>query len=202
IDIGGPAMIRAAAKHHARVTVVVSPDQYDEVAAAVEAGGPDGEMRRRLAAEAFFTTAAYDAAGAGWLGDDLVVPLRRVTALRYGENPHQAGGLYLEEGKRPGWMRAHLLHGQAMSVNNHADPEAPGRLADDLGSGAVPTIKHTVACGAARADTVIESFRRAWEGDSLAAFGGVIGIAGEVDADTAAEIADRFVEVLVASSVS
>ena len=202
IDIGGPAMIRAAAKNHARVTVVVSPDQYEEVAAAVEAGGPDGEMRRRLAAEAFFATAAYDAAVSGWLGDDLVVPLRRVTALRYGENPHQEGVLYLEEGKRPWWMQANLLQGKEMSFNNYADAEAAWRLANDLGSGAVAIIKHTVACGAARADTVIESFRRAWEGDSLAAFGGVIGIAGEVDADTAAEIADRFVEVLVASSVS
>ena len=110
--------------------------------------------------------------------------------------------LYLEEGKRPWWMQATLLQGKEMSFNNYADAEAAWRLANDLGPGAVAIIKHTVACGAARADTVIESFRRAWEGDSLAAFGGVIGIAGEVDADTAAEIADRFVEVLVASSVS
>lgn len=202
IDIGGPAMIRAAAKNHARVAVVVSPTQYEEVAAAVEAGAVDGDLRRRLAAEAFFHTASYDAAIAGWLGDALVVPLRKVQTLRYGENPHQEGALYLEAGADPWWARAELLQGKEMSFNNYADAEAAWRLANDLGPGSVAIIKHTVACGAARAGTVAEAFGLAWEGDPLAAFGGVIGIAGEVDAETAGAISGRFVEVVVAASVT
>ncbi len=202
IDIGGPAMIRAAAKNHARVTVVVSPSRYDEVAAAVESGGIDPDLRRRLAAEAFFATAAYDGAIAGWMGDDLVVPLRRVSGLRYGENPHQEAALYVERGANPWWAEAVMIQGKEMSFNNYADAEAAWRLAHDLGPRSAVVIKHTIACGAASAGSVAESFRLAWEGDELAAFGGVVAIAGEIDAETAGHIADRFIEVVVASSVS
>ena len=154
IDIGGPAMIRAAAKNHSRVAVVVSPAQYDTVAGAIEAGSLDLEARRRLAAEAFFVTAAYDGAIAGWLGDDLVVPLRRLESLRYGENPHQEAAIYAEEGSAPWWRQATLLQGKEMSFNNYADAEAAWRLANDLGPESVAIIKHTVACGAARAGSV------------------------------------------------
>lgn len=202
IDIGGPAMVRAAAKNHRYVGVVVSPSQYDEVAAAVEAGGLDDDLRRRLAAEAFFHTAAYDAAIVGWLGDDLVLPLRHAGELRYGENPHQAASVYRVEGDPSWWADADQIQGKEMSFNNYADAEAAWRLACELGEGAVTVIKHTNAAGAARARSVAEAFEEAWDGDSLAAFGGVIGINGEIDKATANALVDRFVEVVIARSVS
>ncbi len=202
IDIGGPAMIRAAAKNHTRVAVVVSPSRYDDVAAAVESGGVGGELRRRLAGEAFSSTAAYDAAIAGWMGGDLVIPLQRVSGLRYGENPHQEAALYVERAASPWWAEATLTQGKEMSFNNYADAEAAWRLVHDLGPDAAVIIKHTIACGAAAASTVADSFRLAWEGDDLAAFGGVVAISGEIDAETAGQIAGRFVEVVVALSVS
>lgn len=202
IDIGGPAMLRAAAKNHRYVGVVVSPDQYDEVAKAVESGGLDDDLRRRLAAEAFFHTASYDASIVGWIGDDLVIPLRRAGELRYGENPHQDAELYLEDGAAAWWSTATQHQGKDMSFNNYVDAEAAWRLAGELGEGAVAVIKHTNAAGAAIGDSIAGAFERAWEGDPLAAFGGVIGINGELDEGTATAIADRFVEVIVARSVS
>jgi phosphoribosylaminoimidazolecarboxamide formyltransferase/IMP cyclohydrolase len=201
IDIGGPAMVRAAAKNHRHVGVVVLPSQYDEVASAIESGGLDSDARRRLAAEAFFHTASYDAAVAGWLGDDLVVPLRRVGALRYGENPHQSAILYREDGLDSWWAAARMIQGKEMSFNNYADAEAAWALANDLGEGAVTVIKHTNPAGAARGGAVASNFERAWEGDSLAAFGGVVGVNGALDAETAALLADRFIEVVVAREV-
>ncbi|HEU4895027.1 MAG TPA: bifunctional phosphoribosylaminoimidazolecarboxamide formyltransferase/IMP cyclohydrolase, partial [Acidimicrobiia bacterium] len=202
IDIGGPAMVRAAAKNHHHVGVVVSPTQYDEVASAVESGVLDQELRRRLAAEAFFHTASYDAAIVGWLGDDLIIPLRHVDELRYGENPHQAASVYREDDVSSWWTEATLVQGKEMSFNNYVDAEAAWRLACDLGDGAVTVIKHTNAAGAARGDSVSDAFQRAWDGDSLAAFGGVVGVNGEIDAETAAALVDRFIEVVVARSVS
>jgi phosphoribosylaminoimidazolecarboxamide formyltransferase/IMP cyclohydrolase len=201
IDVGGPAMIRAAAKNHGRVTVVVSPARYDEVATAVESGGPDAGLRRRLAAEAFFETASYDAAISGWLGDDLVLPLRRVGSLRYGENPHQEAVLYREEGADPWWAEAVFHQGKEMSYNNYLDAEAAWSLCNELGAGSVVVVKHTNPCGAARAPDLAEAFEAAWEGDPLAAFGGVIGINGVLDPATARAVAGRFVEVVIASSV-
>ena len=201
IDIGGPAMVRAAAKNHQHVGVVVSPDQYDEVAGAIESGGLSPEQRKELAAEAFFHTASYDAAVVGWIGDDRVIPLRKVSRLRYGENPHQTGLLYREEGAEPWWHLAVLHQGKQMSFNNYIDAEAAWRLATDLGPGAVVIVKHTNACGAARGGDVVSTFESAWDGDSLAAFGGVIGINGTLDAATAEAIGERFVEVIVARSV-
>jgi phosphoribosylaminoimidazolecarboxamide formyltransferase / IMP cyclohydrolase len=201
IDIGGPAMIRAAAKNHQRLAVVVDPARYDEVAMAIEAGGIDLELRRELAAEAFFQTAAYDAAIVEWLGGDRILPLRRVSGLRYGENPHQPAALFVEEGESPWWAEADQVQGKEMSFNNYADAEAAWRLCADLGPNSAVVVKHTVACGAAAAGSVAESFRLAWDGDSLAAFGGVVGINGEIDSPTAEEIAGRFVEVVVARSL-
>ena len=201
IDIGGPAMIRAAAKNFARVGVVVSPTRYDEVADAVEAGGLGDGLRRELAAEAFFYTAAYDAAIVGWIGDDRVVPLRRIEELRYGENPHQRAAVFAEEGAAPWWLLATQHQGKAMSFNNYADADAAWRLASDLGVGAVVVVKHTNAAGAAVAPTILESFLQAWDGDSLAGFGGVVAINGPLDEETAREIASRFVEVVIAISV-
>lgn len=202
IDIGGPAMVRAAAKNHHRVGVVVSPSQYDEVASAVESGDLPDELRRRLAAEAFFHTASYDAAIVGWLGDDIVIPLRHAGELRYGENPHQEAAVYREDGVAAWWADADQLQGKQMSFNNYVDAEAAWRLAVDLGAGAVTVIKHTNAAGAARGGPIVDMFRRAWNGDPLAAFGGVLGVNGEVDLDTAKAIVERFIEVVIVSGVS
>ena len=201
IDIGGPAMVRAAAKNHHHVGVVVSPDQYDEVAGAIESGGLSPQQRKELAAEAFFHTASYDAAVVGWIGDDRVIPLRKVSRLRYGENPHQTGLLYRVDGAQPWWHLAVLHQGKEMSFNNYIDAEAAWRLAIDLGPGAVVVVKHTNACGAARGNHVVSTFKSAWAGDSLAAFGGVIGINGALDVSTAKAIGEHFVEVIVARSV-
>jgi phosphoribosylaminoimidazolecarboxamide formyltransferase/IMP cyclohydrolase len=201
IDIGGPTMIRSAAKNHSYVAVVTSPTQYDDVAAAVEAGGLDEKQRRVLAAEAFFHTASYDAVIVGWIGEDLVVPLRKADELRYGENPGQPAQLFVEDGGEPWWATAEQHQGKAMSFNNYADAEPAWRLANDLGSHAVVIVKHTNPCGAARGASVGEAFQKAWDGDSLAAFGGVVGINGVLDVETADMIVGRFVEVVVARTV-
>jgi len=202
IDIGGPAMVRAAAKNHQYVGVVVSPEQYDEVAKAVEGEGLDDDLRRRLAAVAFFHTASYDAAIVEWIGDDEVLALRSGGELRYGENPHQPASIYRQPGAPAWWAEATQHQGKDMSFNNYADTEAAWRLAGDLGEGAVVVVKHTNAAGAARGGSVFEAFQRAWDGDSLAAFGGVIAINGELGEETASALAERFVEVVVARSAS
>jgi phosphoribosylaminoimidazolecarboxamide formyltransferase / IMP cyclohydrolase len=202
IDIGGPAMVRAAAKNHHHVTVVVSPDQYEAVAAAIEAGGPEPAIRRRLAADAFFHTAAYDAAIVGWIGDDRVLSLRNAGTLRYGENPHQLASIYREDGAVPWWAVATQHQGKEMSFNNYADTEAAWRLATDLGDGSVVVVKHTNAAGAARGQSIAAAFEDAWDGDPLAAFGGVVAVNGELDQPTATAIAARFVEVVVARSAT
>jgi phosphoribosylaminoimidazolecarboxamide formyltransferase/IMP cyclohydrolase len=200
IDIGGPTMIRAAAKNHRYVAVVTSSDQYDVVAKAVEDGGLDDELRRRLAAEAFFHTAAYDAAIVGWIGPDRVIPLRHSSGLRYGENPHQSGEIYVEDRATPWWASAVLHQGKEMSFNNYMDAEAAWRLASSQ-TGCVAIVKHTNACGAAYGGEVAETFERAWACDPLSAFGGVIGINGTIDRATAESIADKFVEVVVCSTI-
>lgn len=202
IDIGGPAMVRAAAKNHRYVVVVTSPSQYEDVATALESGGLDEDLRRRLAAEAFFHTACYDAAIVDWLGDDLVLPLRKVAGLRYGENPHQQSALYREEGVSSWWSSAEQLQGKEMSFNNYADTEAAWSLVRDLGEGAVAVIKHTNAAGAAIGSTILEAFEGAWAGDPMAAFGGIVAINGQLDEPTAVRIAEKFVEVVIGRSAT
>ncbi len=201
IDIGGPAMVRAAAKNFRHVGIVTSPGQYEEVAQAVEEGGLDDNLRKHLAATAFFQTASYDAAIVGWIGDDLVIPLRRVSELRYGENPHQPAALYVEDGARPWWRDAVQHQGKEMSFNNYADAEAAWRLAS-AEPGVVAIVKHTNPCGAARGVATAETFERAWACDPLSAFGGVIAINGVVDETTARSISEKFVEVLICSGVT
>ena len=201
IDIGGPAMVRAAAKNHAWVGIVTSPRQYDEVAAAVESGGLDDDVRSRLAREAFFHTASYDAAIVGWIGENRVIPLRRVSELRYGENPHQPASIHVEDGVEPWWMGATQHQGKEMSFNNYVDAEAAWRLACGH-PGCVAIIKHTNACGAAYGADLAESFERAWACDPLSAFGSVVGVNGTVDEAMARSISSRFVEVVVCAAVT
>ncbi|NQV07749.1 bifunctional phosphoribosylaminoimidazolecarboxamide formyltransferase/IMP cyclohydrolase [bacterium] len=206
IDIGGPTMIRAAAKNHAAVGVVVGPDQYAGVADAVEQGGLDAEHRRTLAREAFFHTAAYDAAIVGYLegdlGERMVVALERDDLLRYGENPHQAAASYRVASGGGWWTRARQIQGKAMSYNNLADAEAAWRLANDLSGAAAVVVKHMNPCGAAEADGTFNAFSAAWDCDPLSAFGGVIALREELDEATARALADRFVEVVIAPSLA
>ncbi len=209
IDIGGPAMIRAAAKNHRWVGVVTSPAQYAEVAEAVAAGGLPAELRRRLARAAFFHTAGYDAAVVGWLerGDRLperiVLPLERTRSLRYGENPHQEAATYRQVGAGPGWWDAARIHqGKELSFNNMLDAEAAWRLAAEFTQPAVVVVKHTNPCGVAAAADLPAAFTAAWEGDPLSAFGSVIAMNRPLDAVTAGQVAERFVEVVIAPDVA
>ncbi|MEA3502108.1 MAG: bifunctional phosphoribosylaminoimidazolecarboxamide formyltransferase/IMP cyclohydrolase, partial [Actinomycetota bacterium] len=204
--IGGPAMVRAAAKNQAWVAVVVSPDRYDDVAVAIERGGTTTELRAELAREAFFLTAAYDAAIVNWLenagADRLVLPIEKVASLRYGENPHQGAALYATPGSNGWWARSKKIQGKEMSFNNHADADAAWCLANDLPTGSVAIIKHTNACGAATGHATADAFERAWACDPLSAFGSVIAVNGTLDADTAEAISRCFVEVVIAPGIT
>ncbi|MGH8911010.1 MAG: bifunctional phosphoribosylaminoimidazolecarboxamide formyltransferase/IMP cyclohydrolase [Acidimicrobiia bacterium] len=206
IDIGGPTMVRAAAKNHAWVGIVTDPVQYEEVARAIADGGLDAELRRRLASQAFFRTASYDAAIVGWLhpGDlpeKLVLAMERIDVLRYGENPHQGGASYRQLGKPSWWADATLTQGKAMSFNNHLDAEAAWRLVNKFDLPAVVIVKHTNPCGVAVAPSGAEAYARAWDCDPVSAFGGVVGMNRPLDSATAELVVERFVEVVVAPAV-
>ncbi|HKI56284.1 MAG TPA: bifunctional phosphoribosylaminoimidazolecarboxamide formyltransferase/IMP cyclohydrolase [Trueperaceae bacterium] len=187
IDIGGPTMVRAAAKNHPSVLVVVDPDDYESVLLALEKGA-DEDLRRRLARKAFAHTAAYDAAIVAWMERDQVLPehldvaLERVEELRYGENPHQQGARYREVGKRGWWDGVTQHSGMALSYLNLFDAEAAWRLAFELGAGRAAVIaKHANPCGAAVADDLATAYAAAFEADPKSAFGGVVALPGGVD---------------------
>ncbi|TDD61850.1 bifunctional phosphoribosylaminoimidazolecarboxamide formyltransferase/IMP cyclohydrolase [Actinomadura rubrisoli] len=213
IDIGGPTMVRAAAKNHASVAVVVEPSAYRTVLDAVRAGGFTLEERRRLAAQAFSHTASYDVAVASWFAgsyapdetaaeaqwpDFLGVTWQRANVLRYGENPHQRAALYMGGGSDGGLAAAEQLHGKEMSYNNYVDADAARRAAHDFDAPAVAIIKHANPCGIAIGADLAEAHRKAHACDPLSAFGGVIAVNGTVTAELAAQIAEIFTEVLVA----
>ncbi|EFV12363.1 bifunctional phosphoribosylaminoimidazolecarboxamide formyltransferase/IMP cyclohydrolase [Segniliparus rugosus] len=208
IDIGGPSMVRAAAKNHPSVAVVVDPGLYDEVLAAVDAGGFDLARRRQLAQLAFQHTAEYDSAIANWFsaqesGDEppawASLTLRRADVLRYGENPHQRAALYVNATARSGLAQAEQLHGKQMSYNNFTDAEAALRAAGEHEGPAVAIIKHANPCGIAVGETVAEAHRKAHACDPVSAFGGVIAVNREVDEALAGQIAEIFTEVVVAT---
>ena len=211
IDIGGPAMVRAAAKNHASVAVVVDPAAYVDVLDAVRAGGFTLAQRRALAVAAFRHIADYDIAVASWLGssaptDDVFPPWmgaswRRVSALRYGENPHQRAALYTASGVT-GLAGAEQLHGKEMSYNNYVDADAAWRAAHDHAAACVAIIKHANPCGIAVscAGDVADAHRRAHACDPVSAFGGVIAVNREVTVKLAEQVSEVFTEVLVAPS--
>ncbi|MCY4650929.1 MAG: bifunctional phosphoribosylaminoimidazolecarboxamide formyltransferase/IMP cyclohydrolase [bacterium] len=207
IDVGGVALLRAAAKNHEHVAVVSSPSQYAEVIEALKSGGLHRELRRRLAAEAFAHTAQYDAAIARWISpprtlpDPFVLTLHRRGMTRYGENPHQQGALYAPEGGGFWGTSVRLLQGKPMSYNNYADAEAALRLAADLEGSGCAIIKHANPCGVGLGSNPAEAFARAWEGDPLSAFGGVVAFSQPVDAAVALDLGTVFVEVIVAPQV-
>ncbi|WP_289008399.1 bifunctional phosphoribosylaminoimidazolecarboxamide formyltransferase/IMP cyclohydrolase [uncultured Thermomonospora sp.] len=211
IDIGGPSMVRAAAKNHANVAVVVDPSAYGEVLEAVRAGGFTLAERRRLAARAFAHTAAYDVAVASWFAgsyapDEVAESTRwpdflggtweRKAVLRYGENPHQRAALYTDG--QGGLAGAEQLHGKEMSYNNYVDADAARRAAYDFAEPCVAIIKHANPCGIAIGADVAEAHRKAHECDPVSAFGGVIAVNRPVDAAMAAQVAEVFTEVVVA----
>jgi phosphoribosylaminoimidazolecarboxamide formyltransferase/IMP cyclohydrolase len=212
IDIGGPTMVRAAAKNHPSVAVVTSPSRYDDVLGSVRAGGFTLAQRQALAAEAFVHTASYDVAVASWLGN-VVAPTdggtgfpawlgatwERADVLRYGENPHQRAALYVtSHTPQPGLAQAEQLHGKEMSYNNYVDADAARRAAYDHAEPAVAIIKHANPCGIAVGSDIAEAHRRANDTDPVSAFGGVIATNRPVTAAMARQVADVFTEVVVA----
>jgi phosphoribosylaminoimidazolecarboxamide formyltransferase / IMP cyclohydrolase len=210
IDIGGPSMVRAAAKNHPSVAVVVNPDRYADVLRAVADGGFELAARKRLAAEAFQHTAAYDVAVASWFTDvyapeqdGAALPeftaaaYERRNVLRYGENPHQSAALYAD-GSPGGLANAEQLHGKEMSFNNYVDTEAARRAAFDQDEPCVAIIKHANPCGIAIASDVAEAHRKAHACDSLSAFGGVIAVNRPVTVAMAEQVAEIFTEVIAA----
>jgi len=202
IDIGGPAMVRAAAKNHPSVAIVVSPDRYGDVVRALEAGGTNLEFRRALAQEAFSHTAEYDRAVADWFAgaDTVSVHATKQADLRYGENSHQRAAVYRNQSGHSGLAQATVLQGKEMSYNNYLDADAAVRAAFDHDGPAVAIIKHQNPCGIATADTIAQAHEWAHSCDPVSAFGGVIAANRVVDAQTARQIAEVFTEVVVAPS--
>jgi phosphoribosylaminoimidazolecarboxamide formyltransferase/IMP cyclohydrolase len=211
IDIGGPSMVRAAAKNHPSVAVVVSPARYTEILDAMNDGGFTLKQRKGLAVDAFVHTASYDIAVASWLGnayaptDDgtgfpewLGASWHRGEVLRYGENPHQRAALYLAEHGSPGIAQAKVLHGKQMSYNNYVDTDAARRAAYDFTEPCVAIIKHANPCGIAIGADIAEAHRKANACDPASAYGGVIATNQHVTLELAQQIAEVFTEVVCA----
>lgn len=216
IDIGGPSMIRSAAKNHARVTVIVDPKDYDEVLLAARTDeGPSLALRARLAAKAFSHTAAYDGAIAAYLTSldeagtrtrfpgTLTFSLERAYGLRYGENPHQAGAFYVDKDAPPGSLaRAESLGagGRELSFNNLVDCDAALEAVREHELPAAVVVKHTNPCGVASSADLADAYRRARQADALSAFGGIVALNRPVDAATAALLIETFLECVIAPS--
>lgn len=218
IDIGGPAMVRAAAKNHASTAIVVDPARYDWVLEQVTAGGFTRDDRRALAVAAFRHTASYDVAVASWMGSVLAPDdegtgfpswiggtWRRSAGLRYGENPHQRAALYVSSPSRPGVATARQLHGKEMSYNNYVDADAAWRAAHDHPLPCVAIIKHANPCGIAvsyldPAAAIADAHRKAHACDPVSAYGGVIAANREVTVEMAEQVAEVFTEAVIAPS--
>jgi phosphoribosylaminoimidazolecarboxamide formyltransferase/IMP cyclohydrolase len=210
IDIGGPAMVRAAAKNHASVAVVTEAAAYPALLAALSEGGFTLAQRRVLAARAFGAIAEYDVAVAEWCARELApdgdgwpefagLSLRRQAVLRYGENPHQPAALYADPSSPAGLAQAEQLHGKEMSYNNYVDADAAWRAANDFaGQPAVAIIKHANPCGIAIGVDVAEAHRKAHACDPVSAYGGVIAVNRPVSVELARQVSEIFTEVLVA----
>ncbi|MGH7270243.1 MAG: bifunctional phosphoribosylaminoimidazolecarboxamide formyltransferase/IMP cyclohydrolase, partial [Polyangiaceae bacterium] len=216
IDIGGPSMIRSAAKNHARVTVICDPADYAGLLSEIGAsGGTTAATRAALAAKAFAHTAAYDAAISAYLssrGSDgereafpkvLTLPFERAYGLRYGENPHQAAAFYVERDAPSGSLaRAESLGagGKELSFNNLVDVDAALEAVREFEEPAAVVVKHTNPCGVAIAESLAAAYRAAREADAVSAFGGIVALNREVDEETARGIGETFVECVVAPS--
>lgn len=215
IDIGGPSMVRAAAKNHPSVAVVTSPSRYIDVLDALNDGGFTLGQRKALAVEAFVHTASYDVAVASWMGnvyaptdegsgfpDWLGGSWRRGEVLRYGENPHQRAALYRSEHGSLGLAQAKVLHGKAMSYNNYVDTDAARRAAYDFTEPCVAIVKHANPCGIAIGADLAEAHRKALACDPVSAYGGVVATNRPINGDVARQIAEVFTEVVCAPEFS
>jgi phosphoribosylaminoimidazolecarboxamide formyltransferase/IMP cyclohydrolase len=212
IDIGGPSMVRSAAKNHAYVAIVTDPADYAVITQELESNGGATTLatRKRLAAKAFAATAAYDAAISSWFAfadqgeafpESLSVPLKKAAGLRYGENPHQSAALYLPTGPAArGIAQAEQLQGKELSYNNYNDADAALELVSEFRDGppTVVIVKHANPCGVASADTLIEAYEAALACDSVSAFGGIIAVNRPLDGPTAQAISGIFTEVVAA----
>ena len=211
IDIGGPAMIRAAAKNHMDVTVVVDPVDYEKVLGemASHSGMVSLELRQKLAAKAYARTAAYDAAISNWFADTLhddapdyrAFGGKLIEALRYGENPHQSAAFYRSPGERFGVATARQLQGKQLSYNNINDTDAAYECVaefDPKRTAACVIVKHANPCGVAEAGTLLEAYRKALACDTTSAFGGIVALNRELDAEAAKAITEIFTEVIIA----
>ncbi|MFN0198644.1 MAG: bifunctional phosphoribosylaminoimidazolecarboxamide formyltransferase/IMP cyclohydrolase [Planctomycetaceae bacterium] len=216
IDIGGPSMIRSAAKNHAHVAVVTSAEQFPTILAALQSGGIGLDERKRLAAAAFEMTARYDRAIANYFQSKtatsdtpftptLSLSFELVQSLRYGENPHQRAAFYREPNSAAGTLAAATQrHGKELSYNNLLDLDAALNIVREFSAPAVTVIKHNNPCGCAIAETLSEAFDKAYEGDPVSAFGSIIGFNRPVDAATAEQlcIPGRFVEAIIAPAIT
>jgi phosphoribosylaminoimidazolecarboxamide formyltransferase/IMP cyclohydrolase len=214
IDIGGPSMVRSAAKNHAYVAIVTDPGDYGAIVEELEASGGATRLatRKRLAAKAFAATASYDAAISSWFAfsdqgeafpESLSVPLKKAASLRYGENPHQSAALYLPTGPAArGIAQAQQLQGKELSYNNYNDADAALELVSEFRDGppTVVIVKHANPCGVASADTLIQAYEAALACDGVSAFGGIIAVNRPLDGPTAQAISGIFTEVVAAPS--
>jgi phosphoribosylaminoimidazolecarboxamide formyltransferase/IMP cyclohydrolase len=209
IDIGGPAMIRAAAKNHDDVAVIVEAVDYAPLLEALKAGGTSLDFRRKLAAKAYARTAAYDAAISNWFAAQLSDTApdfrafggRLAEALRYGENPHQSAAFYRSDERRVGVATARQVQGKQLSYNNINDTDAAYECVaefDPARSAACVIVKHANPCGVAEGDTLVEAYKKAFACDQTSAFGGIVALNKKLDAETARVITEIFTEVIVA----
>ena len=213
IDIGGPTMLRAAAKNFPSVAVVVDPADYGWVGGKLANGGLSNEDRRGLAAKAFHHVSTYDAAVTGYLmaestaetagtdeemPDSLTISLNKVADLRYGENPHQKAALYAEAGAPVGMAGARQLHGKELSYNNLMDADAAWRTASDFADATVAVVKHANSCGLASREDIAQAYLHAYEGDTVSAFGGIVAFNRTVTAAAAEAMEPVFYEVVIA----
>ena len=207
IDIGGPAMIRSAAKNHADVAVVVDPADYDNILAELDAGGISLDTKKALAAKAFRHTAAYDALIAGYFTrepypEKLTLTYEKKQALRYGENPHQQAALYGDPLPVSSIVTARQLHGKELSYINIGDGDAALGLVREFDTPAVVAVKHYCPCGVGAGDTIAQAYTRAYEADPVSIFGGVVAFNREVDAECAAKMSEIFLEIIIAPGFS
>ncbi len=216
IDIGGPAMVRAAAKNNAFVGVVTNPDQYSDVLAELKSNSNvlSDKLRWKLAREAYALTASFDAAIVDWMNstdyeftnqhaDDISLSLRKIRDLRYGENPHQKAALYESVNHAPSWPQSMEVHqGKELSYINYLDIQASWSLVNQFDQHSCVIVKHANPCGVASADNIYDAYKNAFACDDVSAFGGVVALNAEVDEQTAKEVISAFTEVVIAPSFS
>jgi len=213
IDIGGPAMVRAAAKNNAYVGVVTNPNQYDEVLSDLKNNKMflTDELRWKLARQAFALTASFDAAIVEWMSDtsdgvlpdEIVVSLKKRADLRYGENPHQNAAIFDDVNRPHSWPQTMTVHqGKELSYINYLDLQSSWSLVHQFDDTACVIVKHANPCGVAVADSSLQAYKNAFACDDISAFGGVVAINHEIDAETAQAIGDAFTEVVIAPSIS